>query len=69
MVKYASLIDRFVPFVGFFLYPLHPNSTGNCTTVDGEPAEFVNVSGTHCTSGLGLSETQFNLLYAIFAWT
>ena len=52
-----------------FLQPLNPNSTGNCTTVDGEPAELKDVNGTHCTSGLGLTETQFNLLYAIYAWT
>ncbi|KAJ7377280.1 hypothetical protein OS493_030091 [Desmophyllum pertusum] len=49
--------------------PLQPNSTGNCTTVDGEPAALVHANGTHCTSGLGLSETEFNLLYAIYAWT
>ena len=66
VVKYA-LID--LCLLSVFLQPLHPNSTGNCTTVDGKPAELVDVNGTHCTSGLGLSETQFNLLYAIFAWT
>ncbi|XP_078362770.1 lysosomal dipeptide transporter MFSD1-like [Oculina patagonica] len=52
-----------------FTAPLHPNSTGNCTTVDGEPAELVHVNGTHCKSGLELSETEYNLLYAIYAWT
>ena len=66
-VKHAHLINKFVLLV--FLQPLHPNSTGNCTTVDGKPTELVNVSGAHCTSGLGLTETQFNLLYAIYAWT
>lgn len=51
------------------LQPSHPNSTGNCTTVDGKPIDKIHSNGTHCTSGLELTETQFNLLYAIYAWT
>jgi len=53
-----------------FTSPLHPNDTmKNCTTIDGEPAELLHTNGTHCTSGLGLTETQYNLLYSIYAWT
>ncbi|RMX44324.1 hypothetical protein pdam_00018870 [Pocillopora damicornis] len=52
-----------------FTAPSHPNSTGSCTTVDGKPIDKIHSNGTHCTSGLELTETQFNLLYAIYAWT
>ncbi|PFX25632.1 Major facilitator superfamily domain-containing protein 1 [Stylophora pistillata] len=52
-----------------FTAPLHPNSTGNCSTVDGKPIDKIHSNGTHCSSGLELTETQFNLLYAIYAWT
>lgn len=41
----------------------------NCTTVDGKPEELMYANGTHCTSGLGLTETEYNLLYSIYAWT
>ena len=55
--------------VCFFLQPLNPNATGNCTTVDGEPMELAHGNGTHCTRGVGLTETEFNLLYSVYAVT
>lgn len=53
-----------------FTAQLHPNKTmHNCTTIDGKPASGLHSNGTNCTSGLGLTETQYNLLYSIYAWT
>ena len=67
-----ALIRVVYLFVCLFvcIQSLHPNSTGNCSTVDGYPKEALNnTDGAHCTSGLGLTETQFNLLYSIVSWT
>lgn len=68
MRKYCFSGNFFFVFLSL-LQPSHPNSTGNCTTVDGKPIDKIHSNGTHCTSGLEMTETQFNLLYAIYAWT
>ncbi|KAK2574540.1 Major facilitator superfamily domain-containing protein 1 [Acropora cervicornis] len=53
-----------------FTLPLHPNDTlKNCITIDGKRSERMHLNGTDCTSGLGLTETQYNLLYSVYAWT
>lgn len=72
MLTFGSYFCFDMPSVlqNIFTSPLHPNDTfKNCSTIDGKPAEPIYLNGTPCITGLGLTETQYNLLYSVYAWT
>lgn len=67
LTKQFPITNRIV----FLFQNINPNSTGNCSVIHywNGTKDGIPYNGTECYAGLGLTQTQFNLLYSIYAWT